>query len=262
MSSPNQTAQPAAGGNPFLQSYQAWAVRTPAVTRYSTIVLTIVYILTWFFSLEDLFANVPYYTLFYFEVYRLVLSPLVGNSLLTLILVYLVYPSLGVKMETSMGSAAFLYLIVFFTLAVNISFLLVCLLFVMFQQYSSLGWVSMDFWTLLFALITLDCMQMPDMPRRLMFIPVDISSKYIPLVLYFILCLFSGFVLSYALSLAVGYLWMRGTLDYFRPSSQFLERQESEGGWLHRPSRMRYYFSVMRTIEGVEMLTWLAVCRI
>lgn len=238
MSTPNSTSPPSSG-NPFLQSYQAWSVRTPYVTRTSTIVLTIVYILTWFINLQSWWANIPYYTLFYFEIYRLILSPLVGNSLLTLILAYLVYPSLGVKMESSMGSSAFLYLIIFFTLSVNIGFALMCLLAYLLGSSSALGWVSMDFWTLLFALITLDCMQTPDMPRRLMFIPVDIPSKYIPLVLYVLICLFSGFVLSYALSLLVGYLWMRGALDRFRPSSIYLEQLESEGGWLHYPSRAR-----------------------
>lgn len=238
MSTSNENA-PQSSGNPFLQSYQAWAVRTPYVTRISTVVLTVIYIMTWFIDLQSWFANVPKFTLFYFEVYRLILSPLVGNSLITLILVYLVYPSLGVKMETSMGSSAFLYLILFFTFAVNVIFVVLCLFFYFFGSSTAIQWVCMDFWILLFALITFDCMLMPDMPRRLMFIPVDIPSKYIPLALYVLICLFSGFVLSYALSLAVGYLWMRGALDRFRPSSQYLAQMEQEGGWLHRPSRSK-----------------------
>jgi hypothetical protein len=201
-------------------------------------VLTIVYILTWFINLESWLANIPYYTLFYFELYRLLLSPLVGNSFLTLIITFMVYPSLGIKMENSMGSSAFLYLMIFATLAVNILFVVLCVLWSLLSSSSyALTLPSMDFWILLFALIALDCMQQPDMPRRLMFIPMDIPSKYIPVILYVLICLFSGFVLSYALSLLVGYLWMRGALDRFKPSSQYLEQLEAEGGWLHSASR-------------------------
>jgi hypothetical protein len=197
-----------------------------------------VYILTWFINLESWWTNVPYYTIFYFELYRLLLSPLVGNSFLTLIITYMVYPSLGVKMENSMGSSAFLYLMIFATLAVNIMFVVLCLMWSLLSNSSyALTLSSMDFWVLLFALISLDCMQQPDMPRRLMFIPMDIPSKYIPVILYVLICLFSGFVLSYALSLLVGYLWMKGALDRFKPSSQYLELLEAEGGWLYSVSR-------------------------
>lgn len=45
---------------------------------------------------------------------------------------------------------------------------------------------------IVFALLVTECMAMPDVPRQMLFIPVQIPSKYFPLVLYVFFCLFSG----------------------------------------------------------------------
>jgi membrane associated rhomboid family serine protease len=233
MSAPQQ------GGNPFLQSYQAWSERTPYVARVSTVFLIIIYLVTWFVKLDTYLADVPYYTVYHFQLWRIITSPLVGNSILTIILILLTYPSLGVKMESSMGSSAFLWLIVLLGLTVNTCFNVICVSFYYLGTSDGLLWTCMDFWTVLFALITMDCLLLPDAPRRLLFIPYDIPSKYIPLALYFIICLFSGFVLSYALSMVVGYGFMKGYFDKLRPSSHYLQELETTG-WLHSVSRSRY----------------------
>lgn len=235
MSAPNTNAP--APGNPVLQSYNAWAERTPFITRNSMVFLVMIYFITFFVSLESYLGDIPYYTILRFELYRLLLSPLVGNSIFTVLLVVLTYPTLGVKMEASMGSSAFLSLLLILTSVVNVFFNAFCLMFYILGAGDALGWACMDFWTLLFALITIDCLQTPDAPRRLLCVPYDVPSKYIPLLLYAIICLFSGFALSYAVSLLVGFLWMRGYLDRLRPSSQYLQTLEAEGGLLYRPSR-------------------------
>lgn len=62
---------------------------------------------------------------------------------------------------------------------------------------------------------------------------------YMPLALYFLICIFEGFQLSYALSILVGYMSQKGYLDRFKPSSYYFEQLESANGWLHSISRSR-----------------------
>lgn len=226
-------------GNPVLQSYQAWSERTPFVTRTSVVVLVIMYIISFFVALDDYLGNIPYFTMLRFEVYRILLASLAGNSIFTILLVFMTYPTLGVKMEGSMGSSAFLWLLFMIGIVVNITFNIICGLLFLVGTHEALLYNCMDFWTILFALITIDCLYQPDAPRRLLFIPYDIPSKYIPLLLYAIICLFSGFLLSYALSMLIGYLWSKGHLDRIRPSSVYLSDLEAPGGWLHYISRSR-----------------------
>ena len=70
---------------------------------------------------------------------------------------------------------------------------------------------------------------MPDVTRRLMFIPIDIPSKYFPLVLYAFFSLFGGPSASLAVALCIGYLYSKGHMDKFKPSVSYSERCESSG---------------------------------
>jgi hypothetical protein len=160
MSSNNQQAGPAtSSSNPFLESYRAWSERTPFFTRFTTISIIVVYILSFFISLDRWLANIPYYSIQYGEVYRIVLSPLVGNSLLFLLIMLLSFPAVGMRMESTMGSASFLTLMLTIDLMINISFILLC--YVLFWtgsvDHTVLRWSCADFWTILFALLSIDC---------------------------------------------------------------------------------------------------------
>jgi membrane associated rhomboid family serine protease len=225
--------------NPVLKLYTDWSERTPYVTRGSMIVLVVAYILSFFFSADLALGNIPYFTIFYFEIYRPVLSPLVGNSILTLILICFFYPSMGKRIEDSIGSSGFLFLLGTLSLLVNGIFLAICMVLYTLGQGDALFYSCSGFWTVIFALLTMECMLSPDAPKRMLLIPVDIPSKYFPLVLYGFFCLFSGLQLSFAISIGVGYAYHKGYLDKLRVSSYYLESLETNGGVLHGISRSR-----------------------
>lgn len=70
---------------------------------------------------------------------------------------------------------------------------------------------------------------MPDTPRRFLCFPIDIPSKFFPVVLYAFFCLFSGFQLDLAVSMLVGYASSRGLLDKIKPSLATLQNMETNG---------------------------------
>ena len=63
----------------------------------------------------------------------------------------------------------------------------------------------------------------------MLFIPVDIPSKYFPLVLYGFFCLFSGLMLSYFLSIVIGYCYAMGYMNKLKISDSALGQSESNG---------------------------------
>ena len=82
-----------------------------------------------------------------------------------------------------------------------------------------------------------------------MFIPIDIPSKYFPVVLYGLFSLFAGPDLSQAVGLLVGFLYQNGNLDSFKPSQMLAEQAESSGllrvfstgsGWIRSGSAIGY----------------------
>jgi len=236
-------AAPGGGGgpppnNPLLSYWREFQERTPYVTRTSLIAMAICYLVSFFFNAEVTLGNVPFFTVFSFEIYRVVTAPFVGNSFLTLVMVVLFYPAMGTKMEASVGSAAFLYLMAAMTVVINIVFLAVCFLLYAVGMVEALFYSCSSFWLVLFALIVIECMQAPEQPRRIFMLPMDIPSKYFPLLMYAVFSLLSGPALSFAVSMGVGYLYSWGHLDRFlKPAQGQLEAYEAEGGVLHAASR-------------------------
>ena len=85
--------------NPMLHAYKEWVLKTPFITRTSLLVIVTVYLLSWIIDLSHYLSNIPYYVIFYFQLYRLILSPFVGNSILAVIIMFLFFPTMSARLE-------------------------------------------------------------------------------------------------------------------------------------------------------------------
>lgn len=117
------------------------------------------YIISWFFDMEMALGNIPYYSIMHFEVYRIFLSFLVGNSILSVIMIALFFPSMAGRMENSLGSAGVLLLMVSVCLITNVAFDLICVLMSFMGVAEALFYSCDNFWVVVFALIAIECMQ-------------------------------------------------------------------------------------------------------
>lgn len=91
----NQDGSAAPQGNPIITYYNEWADRTPFVTRNSLIGIVIVYILSWFIEADRQLGNMPYFTVMNFEFYRIITSPIVGNSIFSILMIFLFFPQVN-----------------------------------------------------------------------------------------------------------------------------------------------------------------------
>jgi hypothetical protein len=155
----NPMAANGGNGNPWLNYYQQWCDRTPYVTRTSTVAMCVLYLFSFLIPLDSYLGNTPYFTIQHFEIYRLFLSPLVGNSILMLIIILMSYPAMGQRMENSSGSSSFLSLLCILTLVINIIFTGLCYSMYIFNILpESIFWRSAGFFMIFFSLLTIDCL--------------------------------------------------------------------------------------------------------
>ena len=145
--------------NPIRQYYDDWSNRTPYVTRSVMIGIVVIYISSFFFHANLILGNITFYTILQLQIYRIALSPLVGNSILDLIIIALFFPVMGGRLEYSMGSASFVFLLGLLTISINIAFNLFCMAMYYAGVMLALYWPCSGFWTVLFSLITVECMQ-------------------------------------------------------------------------------------------------------
>jgi len=237
MSSGGQPSQPPQE-NQLLSAYKGWQEKTAYATRFLVLTVTILTILSFVgLDLTLYFSNIPAFSIMHFEIYRIVLSPFVSNSFITLILMLFFFPQMGTQLEQQLGSAAFGGLVLSLTLITNTAFAALCLFLSIFGMPEAMLYECAGFWTVIFSLITIDCMKNPEQPRRLLCFPWDIPSQYFPLAMYAFFCLFGRFELSFLVAIGTGYAYAKGFLDKAKFSEPYLESLEDTDGVLYNTSR-------------------------
>jgi len=211
--------------NPVLSAYERFVLDTPLVTRYSMTTLFVSWCLSWFFNPEYSLGNIPYFTLYRLEIYRIFLSPLVCQKAFNLIFAYLSFVESGKRLEFSMGSTAFAWLMFTIGCFTNCLFLVVCLAMNYVTEDS--GWLmasSSGIWVVLFGIIAIECSKAPGLKRQLFFF--EVPTKYYPLALFAFFSLVGSFSVAYLTSIGVGHLYGHERLNVLKVSQARFNRWE------------------------------------
>ena len=125
-----------------------------------------------------------------------------------------------------MGTVAFTVRFFKLSIFVNVIFSLVSILIGMTVSAMVLLTPCMGLWPILMCDLVIQCYQYPEMPRGLCCLPIQIKSKWYPLVLIGIFTIFFGPQLSLWAGLAVGYLYVFGYINCLKTSEQSLKAWE------------------------------------
>ncbi|CAM9515852.1 unnamed protein product [Ascophyllum nodosum] len=214
--------------NPIARAYRVWASTCPFLSRSMMLVLVTTFFLSLVLpNLSWALQNSVDLTIHNYEVYRLVTSVFGGHSMLGLVFGLMSFNQVGPKMESSLGSSGLLALMVTMTVCTNLFFLAVCYLLFFLGEARAPFYSSGGVWNLLICLITVECMATPEQTRRFWIVPVDIPSKFYPLVLVFVFGLMRSTLLDLLCSAAVGYAYATGRMDRLKPSRSRLAGWES-----------------------------------
>lgn len=194
--------------NPVLTAYESYIRDTPLVTRYVLNCLLLSFFMSFLVNPAYALANIPLFTIFKFELYRVITSPLICTDILSLFFAFMGFMNHGIRLEQSMGSSLFGCLFFSLTLVSNGLFLAISvLLWGLTNSESYLVAASLGIWSVLLAIIAVECAQAPpDSKRRLFFLTVP--ALYYPLVLLALFSMFAGVKLAYCLGVAVGYVFI------------------------------------------------------
>ncbi len=198
--------------NPLIERYETFVSTTPLVTRVTLTSLVVCYLLSWALPLESSLCNTPLFTAMHLEVYRLLLSPLVSRSLLSLAFGVSTLGGLLKSHEATHGSTHTLLHILQLTLLTNVAFLTLSVFLYYATSEPTFLLIQMSGpWQLIIPLLTESCTSPSSPPtRRLLFLPVQIPSKYYPIALTALFSLLGGIRFDLIVSLAVGYARTQG----------------------------------------------------
>lgn len=125
-----------------------------------------------------------------------------------------------------MGTVAFSLRFFKLSIFVNIIFSLVSILIGFTIYPMAMATPGMGLWPILMCDLVIQCYQYPEMPRGLCCLPIQIKSKWYPLVLIGLFTIFFGPQLSLWAGLATGYLWVFGYVKFLETSAASLKLWE------------------------------------
>ena len=154
-------------------------------------------------------------------------GPFVHQDLLGLLFSLLSYIPSAVMEENNMGTVPFAIRFFKLSLFINVVFCSLAVFpYLIFGFKGLLMEPAMGLWPILMCDLVIQCYQYPEMPRGLCCLPVQIKSKYYPLVLMGLFTIFFGLQFSLLTGLAVGYLWVFGLVKFLETSPQALRQWE------------------------------------
>ncbi len=188
------------------------------ITRYVMLSQAIAYGLSIFFDLRLGLGNVPVFTVYKFEIYRLVSSLFVCTGFFSLVIAYFSFLPTGKRLEYSMGSTEFGCFILTIGMMTNV--LYICLAFLLDGLQGGQSWAvnpSYGLWNILFGVIAMECTKAPQNSVR-KFLVWTIPTIYYPMALLVFFSFLREFSLAHLISIGLGYGFGHGHLEFFRVS--------------------------------------------
>lgn len=188
------------------------------MTRTVLIVQLVTFLLSYVIDFTYALANIPKFTIYHYEVYRILLSPFICTKFITLVFAYLSFVDNGRRLEFSMGSSAYLILLLTIGTLANLLHLAVFMTFYLLTDNKAyLFTPSYGIWIILFGIIAIECAQAPQNSMRKLFF-FTVPTIYYPILLLLLFSVLGGLQVPFVLSLAIGYGYGRGHLNFLKAS--------------------------------------------
>ena len=129
--------------------------------------------------------------------------------------------------ENTMGTVPFALRFFKLSLIINVLYSTFCLTIGYTLAPILLQMPAISLWPIIFCDMVIQCYQEPDMPRGLCCLPIQVKSKWYPLILVSIFTVFFGPQLSLFAGIAVGYLYVFGFLKWTETSAPRLRLWEN-----------------------------------
>ena len=202
-------------------------------------IITLFFFLLNFFTVYIAFylANIPYYTIYQCQFWRLITTAFITTGLINLIFSLLIFYRYSINTEKDIGTIK--YMLNFFRncLFIQIIYSLITLLIsliirnsILMKMKLTMGGVHNDgLWPILMCEITLFCLCNPERDMRFFIFPCVFKAKYYPLILFGIFTLLSNFNIDFEIlsGIAFGFLchyYLKNKIEF---SNQFVLKLEN-----------------------------------
>ena len=197
------------------------------------------YIFSFSITFSFYLSNIPYYTIFKFQIWRLITANLLSTGLLNIIFTIFFWLPQSMNLERSIGTVR--YMINFFVNSIFIQllydlFLLIFSIFnssillkkIYYDKNNNMEYIESDgLWPYIMMEMTILCLANPENEMNILCFSYPIKSKYYPLILFVILTV-CNFTIKFDLIAGIVYgciyvYYLRNYLDFDEQTIEKIE---------------------------------------
>ena len=178
---------------------------------FITIILYLINIFIPFISL--IFANIPYYTIYYFNLWRLITTSFITTNILSIIFSIYFWYQEAVKLEREIGTVKYMLIFLMNTFCIQLMYTLIMFLFSLIIRSQTLlqlkitnsGVRNEGLWPILLCDLTLLCLSNPEERQKFYFFPFSLKAKYYPIFLFVFFTILNGFRIDLEVLCGIGF---------------------------------------------------------
>ena len=202
----------------------------------STIFLCILNI--FFNSVSFYLSNIPYYTIFHIQIWRLISSVLMTTNIINVILGLIFWTREGSSIETRLGTMKYILIFIRNTFLIEILYSLIIYIislifgnknFTLYKINSKGMPRNSGFWPVIMCELTLLCICNPNTKVKFLCIPWEFSAKFYPLIWFILFCSFNNYNNDIEVFMGVifAFIYQYCLRYYLNIPDKFIEKMEN-----------------------------------
>jgi membrane associated rhomboid family serine protease len=199
----------------------------PLFVRFIIFITFIFYILSWYTSSIFILLNIPLFTIYNFQLWRIITSVFFTSSLINIIFAFIAWIPDAIKLEKASGTIKYFFNFIINSILIQILYTLISyLISFVFPQILLIP--SSGLWPLLLSEITILCLTNPESNFMMFLIPFMIKAKYYPWALFGLFILLNMTIQFDILSgILYGYIFFYYLKDKLQFSDEFINKVEN-----------------------------------
>ena len=175
-----------------------------------------------------IFANVPYYSIGYFQIWRFITGNLITSGIFSLIFALIFWVSDGKVVEKMKGSARYLIYFLIHSMIIQIFYALIYYFLINKKSPDKNNIRSNGLWCYIILEVTINCLISPESNIFLPFIPYAIKAKFFPIIILMIFFIFGGFDLGMFIAVGYGFIYSFFLYKYLEINIEFIINFENK----------------------------------
>ena len=188
------------------------------IISFSSIIFYILILL--FKSISFYLSNIPLYTVYHFQLWRILTSFLINTNIFNVILGLIFWVREGSSMEARLGTLRYIIIFLQNNILIQILYSLIITLIsliirnkkfmekkVIYEDDIILTIKNCGLWPNIICELTLLCISNPNTKVNFLFIPYNFSAKYYPFILFIIFCIVNTYNYNNDIEVLVGILY-------------------------------------------------------